>query len=143
MPAITTRSRGAKRLEAVAFALAVVVIIILGITTWGLSYRFQESAFIEPGGYYVYRLEGYEWSVLEFSIKSDEPVTICITDDVGLRILKSGDGAFCFFKAEDVTSIEKIWRFPKSGNMYFVIIPESNESPISVSLRIRGGLILW
>ncbi|WP_297089941.1 hypothetical protein [Thermococcus sp.] len=143
MAAITIRPLTIRRIEALGFTIFVIGAILIAATLWGASYRFQENVVISPGGYYVYKLEGYDWSVIQFSIKSTEPVTVCITDDVGFRILKSGDGALCLFKVDDTTSVEKIWRFPKDGPMYLIIIPESKGGPVSVSVRVKGGLILW
>ncbi|NJE61352.1 hypothetical protein E3E51_06270 [Thermococcus sp. 21S7] len=131
-----------KRIEAFGFAVLIVGAILLAATLLGVSYKFQENIVIPAGGYYAYRVEGHEWSVMRFSIKSDEPVTLCITDDVGFRILKSGDGALCLFKVDGATRVDKIWRFPKAGPMYMVIIPESKDA-VSVSLQVKGGLFLW
>ncbi|ASJ12530.1 hypothetical protein A3L14_06325 [Thermococcus thioreducens] len=141
--AITMGPLTMKRIEALGFTILVVGLILVAATLWGASYSFQENVVISSGGYYVYKLEGYDWSVIQFSIKSTEPVTVCITDEVGLRILKSGDGALCLFKVDDTTSVEKIWRFPKDGPMYMIIIPESNGGPVSVSIHVKGGLVLW
>lgn len=143
MAAITLKPFTLKRIEAISFTLTVILIVLLLTAAWGASYRFQKTAIITPGNYFVYRMDGYEWSVIHLSIEADNPVTVCITDEVGLRILKAGDGTLCFFKAEGVTELDKVWRFPKNGQVYLVIIPDSEESPISVSLRIKGGLLLW
>ncbi|WP_226996611.1 hypothetical protein [Thermococcus sp. 5-4] len=143
MAAITMGPLTIKRIEAFGFTILIVGAILLAATLWGVSYKFQENVVIPTGGYYAYKLDGYEWSVIQFSMKSNEPVTICITDEVGFRILKSGDGALCLFKVDGATRVDKIWRFPKNGPMYLVIIPDSNGGPVSISLRVKGGLVLW
>ncbi|WP_232460748.1 hypothetical protein [Thermococcus barossii] len=143
MAAITMGPLTIKRIEALGFTVLIVGAILLAATLWGVSYRFQENIVIPTDGYYAYKLDGYEWSVIQFSVKSDKPVTVCITDDVGLRIIKSGDGALCLFKVDGTTKIDKIWRFPKNGPLYMVIIPDSRGGPVSISLRLKGGLILW
>ncbi len=143
MAATTTRVLKTKKAEAFGFTILLIGAILLSTILLGASYSSQRKIVIPPGGYYVYKLSGHEWSMIQFSMRSNEPVTVCITDETGFRILKSGDGALCLFKVDGATRIDKVWRFPKNGPMYMVIIPDSKEGPVSISLRVKGGLILW
>lgn len=132
-----------RRLEAFGFALMVVVIVLLSVSILGVSYQLQEEVVIPPGDYYIYEIQGYEWSMVYFSITSDNPVTICITDDTGLSMLESGRGALCFFKVDNTYSLERTWRFPKNGSMYLVMMSDSAEGPTKVQLLVRLGIIPW
>ncbi|NJE47261.1 hypothetical protein E3E35_07585 [Thermococcus sp. GR7] len=143
MAMIALKSATIKRIEALGFTIVVVTVLIIAPILWGASYNFKEDILIEPGDYKVYKLDGYEWSMLHFLIESDRPVTVCITDETGLRMLKSGEGMICLFRVDSTTSVERVWRFPKRGPLYLVIISDSTDEPTSVHLQVEGGLILW
>ena len=142
MAAIAIRSRTLKRVEALGLTIAVVLAVVLVLAVLGVSYSVREETLINPGEYEVYELEGDEWSTVYFSVDSTLPVTVCITDGTGISMLKSGR-SLCFFKAEGVTHLEKMWRFPTEGPLYLVLVNDSGEKPARVSLRISTGPIMW
>ncbi|ASJ09251.1 hypothetical protein A3L11_08425 [Thermococcus siculi] len=143
MTTITMRPHMLRKLEALGFTFTVVLAVVLALALMATSSSIRDDVIITPGEYRIYELEGNPWSTVHFSIDSTEPVTVCITDDTGISLLKSGEGALCFFKAEGVTHIEKIWRFPKGGPLYLVVIGNSPEEPAEVSLRLSSGLVMW
>ncbi|WP_246454692.1 hypothetical protein [Thermococcus camini] len=143
MAAITVRPLTLKKMEALGFSLMIVAVVLMATAVWGGSHRFQEDVVLNSGEYYLYTLNGHQWSTVYFSIKSTGPVTVCITDGTGVEMLKSGEGPLCFFKAEDTTSIEKIWRFPEKGHLYLVLVPAPGTRQARVSITVKSGLILW
>lgn len=72
-------------------------------------------------------------------------VTVCITDGTGLNALYSGGGeAICLFKVDGgATNVDRVWRFPKNGPLYLVVIPKSKEGPVSLHLNVKGGVRFW
>ncbi|WP_237268636.1 hypothetical protein [Thermococcus celer] len=131
-----------KRAGAVGFTVLVVMAVLL-VVVLGSSYRFQESVVVRPGERYVYELDGYSWTTLQFTIRSTGPVTVCITDGTGLNALYSGGEAICLFKVDGATNVDRVWRFPKNGPLYLVVIPKSKEGPVSLHLNVKGGVRFW
>ena len=143
MAVIAVSPRRQRQLWATAFAAAVSVLLLAGVyvgayVAGGIG-TLNQSFFGEGGRYYVYSLTGTTWSMMRISVSSEAPVTVCITDSPGLEMLRSGNGALCLFKATDVTELDKVWRFPKSGVLYMVILPEENTS---VRVEVKTGLVL-
>ncbi|AEK72158.1 hypothetical protein GQS_01280 [Thermococcus sp. 4557] len=143
MAAITVRPPTLKKMEALGFSLMIVAAVLMVAAVWGGSHGFQGDVMLNPGEYYLYTLSGHQWSTIYFSIKSTQPVTICITDETGVEMLKSGESPLCFFRAEDTTSIEKIWRFPEKGPLYLVLVPAPGTQQTRVSITVKSGLVLW
>ncbi|NJE02976.1 hypothetical protein [Thermococcus sp. MV11] len=143
MSTIMLRPPTLRKLEALGFSAVIVVIILLGTAVWGASYRFHEDLTLNPGEYYVYKIKGHSWSTVYLSIESTKPVTVCITDGTGIAMLKSGEGSLCFLKAERIRNLERLWRFPKNGPLYLVLLPDSDDGPVRVSLTVESGLVPW
>lgn len=122
--------------------LALTLMLALGITGINMALsHYEDKLILNHGEVGVYEIEGSSWSVIYFSVSSDKPVTVCITDKNGQQMLETGSG-MCLFKAEHVTHVSKVWRFPVAGPLYLVVIPEG-EDPVSAEVDIRSIMNTW
>lgn len=124
-------------------AFVIAVMMALGITSVSaLTSAYEHETVLKGGHIGVYELDGTPWSIIYFSVKSSQPVTVCITNGNGNHALSSGTGV-CLFLAKHVTHISKVWRFPVKGPLYLLIIPEREDTPVSVQVEIRTLLSGW
>jgi len=130
-----------RRVEERLFAVLVVgLLLIISLIGSGM-YRYSNEDV--ANGPVAYRMTGGTWSVVYFSVNANKPVDVCITDETGLEMMKSGGGALCLFKASNVKSIDKFWRFPENGPLYLVVIPLQGENGVKVRVRISTMFSNW
>ncbi|WP_457742031.1 hypothetical protein [Thermococcus sp.] len=126
--------------EAGLFAISVT--ILLGLAVVGVTHSsYSNSFFLAPNSTYTIQLRGYQWESIYIEIKSSTPVTVCITDSVGLRLLHSGEGALCYLYKANVTKFDEYWRFPTSKRLYLLIISKGEAAKVKVNLRM--GVLTW
>ena len=142
MATLIVRSQTLRKLEALGITFALVVVPIMILAVLGFFGRIEENTLIYPGQYEVYKIKGGTWTTVYISLDSTQPVTVCITDEAGLKMLKSGKGMLCFFKAERVMHLEKVWRFPKKGSLYLVLVNNSTRTPAKLSIRVSSWLVI-
>ncbi len=130
-------------LGADALAFVIAVMVALGISSVSaLTSVYEHDTVLYGGQIGMYELDGTQWSIIYFSITSDKPVTVCITDQSWNQMIPGGTGV-CLFLAQHVTHISKVWRFPMEGPLYLMIIPENEDTPVSVHVEIRNLLSSW
>ena len=126
--------------EAGLFAASVA--ILLGLALIGATHGSYSGSFLlTPNSTYSIQLRGYQWESIYIEIKSNAPVTVCITDSAGLRLLHSGEGALCYLYKANVTKFDEYWRFPTSERLYLLIISKGEAAEVRVSLRM--GVLTW
>ncbi|WP_297522190.1 hypothetical protein [Thermococcus sp.] len=137
-----TMPRG-RRQEAYLLTMGIVVSAFLLLSLLVPPYHLREVATLGPGGYRVYELRGTQWGMVHFSIESSGPVTVCITNSGGLRLLEAGRAAPCLFNVVDTTHVSQFWRFPVKGPLYIVVVNPSIREPVRVSVDVANGLVVW
>lgn len=143
MAVIALNPRHQRKLWAAAFAMAISVVLLAGVYigayATGNAGVLNQAFTARKGEFYTFGLRGTSWSMVKLSVRAGSPLTVCITDSYGLEMLKSGRGSMCLFRAAGVKEVERVWRFPKTGVLYLVIIPERDTK---VQLKVKTGLVL-
>jgi len=123
-------------------ALGIALMMTLALTGINVSLsQYHQRIVLNQGEIGAYEIDGTQWTVIYFSVNSNKPVTVCITDQNGAEKLSSGS-RLCMFLVQKTTHVSRIWRFPMRGPLYLLVIPEGNEQ-VSVDIEIRNLLNTW
>lgn len=126
-----------------AIALFLTLLLALSITGINMTFTgYKDKIILQNGDLAMYRIDGTSWTVIYISVSSSQPVSVCITDENGLQMLKTGSG-MCLFLEEHVTHVTKIWRFPVNGPLYLIVIPEEGKPSVSLNLEVRSLMGTW
>ncbi|WP_297550544.1 hypothetical protein [Thermococcus sp.] len=134
---VTRSARGTKKLTAMLFAFSVVAVVFIGFvvaTESSATYHI----FLYPNYPKSLSIDG-SFLTVSIDVSSREPVTLCITDSTGLERLKTGGKALCYFYVSNVKNAKKIWRSPKGGKFYLIIL---SDKETEATITIKSGFLV-
>ena len=110
-----------------ALVISAITTLLVFLLVVFLTYRvYTDTVELQPGFAWTMELRGNEFQTVSISVRSSSLLTLCITDDVGVKLLYSGKTAPCYLYLPEVKETSVLWRFPSSRTYYLVVMSESH-----------------